>query len=184
MINPSPATARRRPPPPPPQRLPVKNPSLPPVALAHYRPAPLPPNARKRYDALFERNLPQNPRKGRASGWRGLSVDLLTNGEKSNFMEDSSREERLDGSVIKSIWSCSKLPRVRLREIWMECDPDGLGSLDRDAFAKGMWRIDELLSRAHQQLPKATLLSSNSIPLSYAPRAPPAPLRKPTFLLR
>jgi hypothetical protein len=29
-----------------------------------------------------------------------------------------------------------------------ECDPDGTGSLDRDAFARGMARIDEELRRA------------------------------------
>jgi hypothetical protein len=34
---------------------------------------------------------------------------------------------------------------VRFRD---ECDPEGLGSLDRDAFAQGMTRIDEELRRA------------------------------------
>ena len=29
-----------------------------------------------------------------------------------------------------------------------ECDPDGTGSLDRDAFARGMVRIDEELRKA------------------------------------
>ena len=29
-----------------------------------------------------------------------------------------------------------------------ECDPDGTGSLDREAFARGMVRIDEELRRA------------------------------------
>jgi hypothetical protein len=29
-----------------------------------------------------------------------------------------------------------------------ECDPDGTGSLDRDAFARGMAQIDEELRRA------------------------------------
>ena len=107
----SPTTIRRPPPPPPPRG------SVKPQSQQH-RPAPLSPNVRKRYDALFERNLPQSPRKSRGSGWRGLSVDLLTNGDQSDFMDDSSREERLDGRVIRCIWCCSKLPRARLREIW------------------------------------------------------------------
>lgn len=28
-----------------------------------------------------------------------------------------------------------------------ECDPSGTGSIDREAFVQGMWRIDEELSR-------------------------------------
>lgn len=106
----------RRPPPPPPQRWQTKPPSIQPSG--HHRPAPLPPDAKRRYDALFERNMPQTSRKGRASGWRGLSVDLLTNGENSDFIHEPSGAERLDGQLIKCIWSCSRLPRKRLREIW------------------------------------------------------------------
>jgi hypothetical protein len=47
-----------------------------------------------------------------------------------------------------------------------ECDPDGTGSLDRDAFVRGMSRIDEELRRA-QVLGRARAGSSAS------PRAPP-----------
>ncbi|KDQ17910.1 hypothetical protein BOTBODRAFT_104822 [Botryobasidium botryosum FD-172 SS1] len=48
------------------------------------------------------------------------------------------------------IWSCSKLDRGLLRAIWYEeeCDLEKRGSLDREAFARGMWRIDEELRRA------------------------------------
>ncbi|KIJ35711.1 hypothetical protein M422DRAFT_87191, partial [Sphaerobolus stellatus SS14] len=46
------------------------------------------------------------------------------------------------------IWKASKLPKARLRDIWNECDPDGVGSLDREGFARGMWRIDEALRAA------------------------------------
>ena len=41
---------------------------------------------------------------------------------------------------------------ANIDEVWFvfrdECDPEGLGSLDRDAFAQGMTRIDEELRRA------------------------------------
>jgi len=118
-VGPAPMTVRR-PAPPPPQRRPVKPLSHPsaPVSSSHHRLDPIPLNARKRYDALFDRNFPQNPHKGRASGWRGLSVDLLTNGERPEFGDEPFRDARLPGSVIKQIWGCSKLPRTRLREIW------------------------------------------------------------------
>ncbi|KAF8590037.1 hypothetical protein K439DRAFT_1628247 [Ramaria rubella] len=182
IANPSPVASRRPPPLPPQRKLVNSNPQ--PVVLVHHRPAPLPPNVKKRYDALFERNLPPYTRKGRSSGWRGVSVDLLTSGDIPEFGDDVAREERLDGVIIKRIWTCSKLPRARLREIWNECDPTSVGSLDRDAFARGMWRIDEAL-KAHQQAQNSTSpLTPKPHLTSYTPRAPPPPLRQPSFPLR
>lgn len=87
-----------------------------------------------------------------AAGWRGLSVDLITNPQENGAPEhaddDVGPEEKLSGKVVKAIWKCSKLERRKLRDIWKECDPDGTGSLDREAFVKGMWRIDEDLRKA------------------------------------
>lgn len=71
-------------------------------------------------------------------------------------------QAHMPGSVVVVIWRRSTLPIARLRSIWLvsllfigrvvidymdrnECDPAGLGSLDRNAFAKGMWLIDEEL---------------------------------------
>lgn len=34
-----------------------------------------------------------------------------------------------------------------------ECDPTSIGSLDRDGFIKGMWRIDEELRKAQMHKP-------------------------------
>ena len=195
----------RRPAPPPPRGLTKPLPYSPVlVASPHHRLAPVPLNACKRYDGLFDRNLPQNPRKGRAPGWRGLSVDLLTNGEKFEFGDDPLRDDRLDGTVIKQIWSCSKLSRRRLREIWWvlfrwsshprvdkdcrnECDPGGLGSLERKAFTKGMWLIDEELRRARQQQQDQTRTQTHTLsskPVTYTRRVPPLTSRKPPFVLR
>jgi len=142
------------------------------------RPTPVPAAAKKRYEAVFIANVvqrrkaeksaamkkaamlaPPGTRKSRqAAGWRGLSVDLITNPpvhsgkEKDEEDEeeidgDVSIEDRLDGSSVKIIWGASKLERGKLKAIWNECDPGRHGSLDRDAFVKGMWRIDEELRR-------------------------------------
>ncbi|KAI0687175.1 hypothetical protein BC835DRAFT_1241636, partial [Cytidiella melzeri] len=46
------------------------------------------------------------------------------------------------------IWKTSKLDLAQLRGIWCECDTARRGSLDREAFVKGMWRIDEELRKA------------------------------------
>lgn len=93
-----------------------------------------------------------------------MSVDLITSPEPEtpatpstpmprkdkglDDEEDVGSEERLDGAIVRRIWMCSKLERRKLRDLWCECDPNGTGSLDRDAFVKGMWRIDEELRRA------------------------------------
>ncbi|KAJ4475689.1 hypothetical protein J3R30DRAFT_3224675, partial [Lentinula aciculospora] len=97
------------------------------------------------------------PRKG----WRGLSIDLITsdeqeNGEDKNKDRDSSGQgkqnageqlNRLPGSVVRVIWTKSRLSKDRLGAIWLECDPFHTGFLDREAFIKGMWRIDVELRR-------------------------------------
>lgn len=74
-------------------------------------------------------------KKGRqAAGWRGLSVDLIINPEdhpvlssKNRFDESDSEEEesssvapeeRLNGRIVKYIWSASRLDRKKLRSIW------------------------------------------------------------------
>ena len=96
---------------------------------------------------------------------------------------------------MRQIWLKSRLGPQRLRGIWCvslplavisaalkqctfpvvlfcrnECDPDGTGSLDRDAFARGMARIDEDLRRA-QVLGRARAGSSAS---ARAPRPVPS----------
>ena len=65
----------------------------------------------------------------RAAGWRGLSVDLITDDRNADapgsFKEDSEEvdeavgsSDRLEGCFIKSIWMKSKLDREKLHEIW------------------------------------------------------------------
>lgn len=151
------------------------------------RPTPVPPAAKRRYEAVFVKNVqaqrrvaigaheralsPPMGRKARqAAGWRGLSVDLITNpqenGNTETVDEEVGPDEKLDARVVSVIWKCSKLERAKLRDIWCvelfqgfelpradpasraECDPSGLGSLDREAFTRGMWRIDEELRKA------------------------------------
>ncbi|EIW60229.1 uncharacterized protein TRAVEDRAFT_57554 [Trametes versicolor FP-101664 SS1] len=144
-----------------------------PKAAQLARPTPVPPAARKRYETVFNGNViaarqaertKSPPRKARqAAGWRGLSVDLITNPEEiasappsrsASVDEEVGADERLEGTVVRAIWKLSRLKRETLRVIWIECDPSGTGSLDRDAFVKGMWRIDEELRKAqmHQHL--------------------------------
>jgi hypothetical protein len=79
---------------------------------------------------------PLSTKKGRqAAGWRGFSVDLNTNPEDhpvtssekglegggSEEEEESSSvapEEKLNGRIVKYVWSASRLDRQNLRSIW------------------------------------------------------------------
>ncbi|KAJ7438470.1 hypothetical protein FB451DRAFT_1570235 [Mycena latifolia] len=125
------------------------------------RAPPIPPAPRARYDALFgsllSAHAPQRPallapRRRTAAGWRGLSVDLIRDPTGPASPDDEggagAEGERLPGPVVCVLWSRSRLPRAVLSAIWSECDPARSGALDRDAFARGMWRIDEELRRA------------------------------------
>ncbi|PVF98955.1 hypothetical protein CPB86DRAFT_704193 [Serendipita vermifera] len=150
--------------------------------LIKRKPPPMPPSARARYDAVFDGNFQvQQDRKKlggltpnssirtrRAVGWRGTSVDLTTSGSIDHPLSTASgsqstldeSEPTLNGHVVRLIWSCSRLPRETLKQIWNECDPSGKGSLSKQAFANGMWRIDnELLAGA--SLRTAGFSSSN-----------------------
>ena len=103
------------------------------------RPTPAPPAAKRRYEAVFESNVlaqrraaagardralsPTMGRKARqAAGWRGLSVDLITNPQENGGVEAVDEEvgpnEQLDGRIVAAIWKSSKLERAKLRDIW------------------------------------------------------------------
>jgi hypothetical protein len=102
-----------------------------------------------RYEALFVANVLQrrkwekmrqiakeqvkaaSSRKVRqAAGWRGLSVDLITNAttppislktpdaQEMKVDKTISPDEKLDGAVVKLIWELSCLDRQKLRAIW------------------------------------------------------------------
>ncbi|KAJ7709531.1 hypothetical protein B0H17DRAFT_1028256 [Mycena rosella] len=167
VLTVSPPPARRTAPPPPSDRASIRS-----VASASSsasastsksattpaltaRPPPVPPAPRSRYDALFSSLLAahaQRPallasRRRTAAGWRGLSVDLIRDpGHPSPPQDDDG--DTLPGAVIRVLWARSRLPLPVLSSIWTECDPGRTGALDRDAFARGMWRIDEELRRA------------------------------------
>ncbi|KAL4244796.1 hypothetical protein ABKN59_001460 [Abortiporus biennis] len=119
-------------------------------------------------------------------GWRGLSVDLITSpGEGGGFEDKTSvgeekekekekgkgeevggtvgDDERLDAYIVKLVWKCSGLRREKLKDIWVECDPNGIGSLDKSSFCKGMWRIDEELRKARQASIKALSMGGFSV---------------------
>lgn len=91
------------------------------------------------------------------------------------------KDDRLEGVVVRRIWMCSNLNREKLRAIWYDlvsilpfhifslslpwvlmpffvvyrndCEGSDSGSLDVDAFAKAMWRIDEELRKARLNPP-------------------------------
>ncbi|KAG6877578.1 hypothetical protein C0992_009661 [Termitomyces sp. T32_za158] len=186
--------ARRAPPPPPPP--PTDRPSTSsPSHLKVKRPTPVPHAARLRYDAVFDANVRQHRRADaqkavqrpallspeqargthrRAAGWRGLSVDLITAAQDAPADDDAvGPSDKLEGRFVKPIWRRSRLGRKTLAEIWNECDPLRTGSLTRDQFAKGMWRIDEELRRAQVQALKPASLRSPFKP------PPPVPKNKP-----
>ncbi|KAJ7172162.1 hypothetical protein C8R46DRAFT_1216026 [Mycena filopes] len=129
------------------------------TALLTSRPPPIPPAPRKRYDTLFASlvsvhapqptsSLLSAPRR-RAAGWRGLSVDLIRDqAEGGGEEEKDGGGDVLPGPVVRVLWARSRLPLGMLSAIWTDCDPHRTGALDREAFARGMWRIDEELRRA------------------------------------
>ena len=111
------------------------------------RATPVPVSARKRYEAVFTTNVVQqrrlekmrqrekevasSPRRVRqASGWRGLSVDLITGSLNSTaetnkpvsddevVEENVGPDDALDGNVVKMVWSASHLGKDKLRAIW------------------------------------------------------------------
>ncbi|KAI0949867.1 hypothetical protein AcV7_008511 [Taiwanofungus camphoratus] len=161
------------------------------------RQPPVPPAARARYEALFTRNVlaqrralshshvPSSPptHMRKAAGWRGLSVDLITNAPESpsasatasgsgRIAEDEDEvgeDERIEAELVRRIWSLSRLDGATLRAIWAECDPANDGALTRDAFVRGMWRIDEELRRA--QLGLTRVRTSARGPTRSKPRA-------------
>ncbi|KAF7295485.1 hypothetical protein MIND_01088400 [Mycena indigotica] len=144
-------------------------PSPPVTAKLTSRPPPVPPGPRRRYDALFSSlhsaHLSQNretlsPPKRRAAGWRGLSVDLIRDPAGEG---DTPSSDILPGNVVRVVWCRSRLPKQNLSSIWTECDPQGTGSLDRDAFARGMWRIDEELRHAAEAGSLARRTSSRRV---------------------
>ncbi|KAI9511108.1 hypothetical protein F5148DRAFT_975722 [Russula earlei] len=116
--------------------------------------------ARARYDALFLANVralkppPPMPAKRQNAGWRGLSIDIKPGAGYASTsarpVPEPGNDGKLDGRVVREIWLKSRLEPQRLRDIWCvnECDRDNTGSLDPDAFARGMARIDEELRRA------------------------------------
>ncbi|KAL5511761.1 hypothetical protein ACEPAH_4979 [Sanghuangporus vaninii] len=151
------------------------------------RPTPVPIVARKRYEAVFFANVnaqcrlrlkrlspstsmsppsssptsPTTPRKG----WRGVSVDLVTNPEENPVFsgpEDERDSNRLEGPIIRVIWSRSKLSPEKLRDIWNDCALPNQNFLDKDAFAKGMWRIDEELRRVQSMRSSTKTITSYS----------------------
>ncbi|KAJ8592498.1 hypothetical protein M405DRAFT_879897 [Rhizopogon salebrosus TDB-379] len=171
------------------------------------RPTPVPSAARTRYETLFVSTVitrrkaekdarkakpkslsltPSPAKKGRqAAGWRGLSVDLITNPddhpilslqEEDDNEDDDAKEdhmgleERLGGRIVKLIWNASKLDRQKLQDIWKDCEPSSIGSLDREAFVKGMWRIDEELRRAQLSRRTSALSAASSQRIPHRPK--------------
>ncbi|KAL0581107.1 hypothetical protein V5O48_000896 [Marasmius crinis-equi] len=134
---------------------------------------------------------PEQARKTRNSsaGWRGLSIDLVT-GEKGGESKDKGMfngsdedderpvgaNERLEAGLVKIIWSRSRLPKERLKEIWTECDSTHVGSLDKASFITGMWRIDEELRKAQRD---PTKYMDMKLPPVSTPSRPPSLKPKP-----
>jgi hypothetical protein len=110
----------------------------------HARPTPVPAAARKRFENVFLTNLralrissesaPKSkrvtsPPPGSSRGWRGLSVDLITDmdhpahvtsasSSASDSDDNTGHQDRLPGHVVRRIWSASKLEKNVLHQIW------------------------------------------------------------------
>lgn len=143
------------PPPPAPHKsplLPLKHPnSFPPSsntspnsADRSSRATPIPPLARKRYEAVFDANLANynlltlnglssntkpallSPTSAMAvsgrdrKGWRGLSIDLVTASEGLDIPgSELGSGDVLPGPIVRVIWSKSRLDNGRLGAIWL-----------------------------------------------------------------
>lgn len=80
----------------------------------------------------------------KAAGWRGLSVDLITNpddnlpslppsqpGSRRGSIESTGsgaviergKDDRLEGVIVRRIWTSSQLDREKLRAIWYDLHP-------------------------------------------------------------
>ena len=82
--------------------------------------------AAKKRAAMLSPSIKKNRH---AAGWRGLSVDLITNpddhpvfsSKENEDQEDDNHvgpDERVDGMTVKYIWGASKLEKGKLRAIW------------------------------------------------------------------
>lgn len=73
---------------------------------------------------LFDRNVSGRSMRGSGSrmssplrtpnsgsGWRGADAFV-------GFDDDGSGGSRMGGSLVKSIWICSRLPGAKLKSIW------------------------------------------------------------------
>jgi hypothetical protein len=137
------------------------------------RQPPIPASAKHRYEKVFYANIqaqkkakldkPQRQRPGllvvpgvgisapisigkarKAAGWRGLSVDLITNPDEnlpslppsqpgsrrgsiesagSRPVTERGKDDRLEGVIVRRIWMCSRLDREKLRAIWYDLHP-------------------------------------------------------------
>ncbi|BGP46152.1 hypothetical protein JCM10450v2_001992 [Rhodotorula kratochvilovae] len=91
----------------------------------------LDPRARLRYTRLFEVLLAAEPGQGAGAGPPPM----------------------VDPALVAGVWRRSGLPEGELRRVWEDVAPpsssSGGGGMGREAFARGMWAIDEEL-RARQ----------------------------------
>ena len=137
------------------------------------RQPPIPASAKHRYEKVFYANIDawkkakidKSPRQSpgllgvpgvgisvptsigkarKAAGWRGLSVDLITNpdenlpslplsqpGSRRGSIESTGsggviergKDDKLEGAIVRRIWMCSQLDREKLRTIWYDSHP-------------------------------------------------------------
>ncbi|KAI9322564.1 hypothetical protein BX666DRAFT_632016 [Dichotomocladium elegans] len=53
----------------------------------------------------------------------------------------------VDGHTARIIWRRSRVPDDMLARIWQQCDPQGVGLLNKQAFIQGMREIDAILAQ-------------------------------------
>lgn len=129
------------------------------------------PRTRKGWRGLSVDLIPaDNPA---LAGEGGGDEKVMTREKVEEKEEVVPGDARLPSGVVKRIWSLSRLEKTRLKDIWYVWPPPGYcfsyyhlikcrdsvsdpakpaegrqGGLTRDAFARGMWAIDDDLRRA------------------------------------
>jgi hypothetical protein len=81
--------------------------------------------------SIEKEKLASHKKSRQAVGWRGLSVDLITNPlntttearkaepEEPEIDQVVGSEDRLEGVVVRLIWNWSRLENVKLKAIWL-----------------------------------------------------------------
>lgn len=141
--------------------------------------------ARRRYEALFEAALSRQRRrrgkgqsKEKGEGVKGLRGWFESEKSPAAHSSPLPEGEVLSPRTVKKIWSRSKLPPSVLAQVWDQAvafQASSDGGLGKEAFIRGMARIDSELERRKKRRERKTARSVKKEGLGVGRRVPPPP---------